>query len=57
MRQRWTEADDSELEELLAEHDDLSCKLGKLERRIHTLQELRGNPEERELDSDYYASR
>jgi hypothetical protein len=57
MRRPWTEADDDVLEELLTEHDYLSCKLGKLERRIHTLRELRGNPELRELDSDYWAGR
>lgn len=49
------ESDD--LDELRGLHDTLSDKLGRVEARIHALEEDRGNPEERELRSDYFASR
>lgn len=48
------ECDD--LDELRGLHDALSGKLGKVEARIHELEENRGNPEERELRRDYRQS-
>lgn len=48
------ESDD--LDELRGLHDALSDQLGKVDARIHELEQDRGNPEERELRRDYRAS-
>ena len=48
---------DNILDALDALADDLADISGKLERLRHRLREDRGNPEERGLRSDYWASR
>lgn len=48
------ESDD--LDELRGLHDALSDQLGRVDARIHELQEDRGNQEERELRRDYHRS-
>lgn len=50
------DADDL-LDALAGLADDLDDVRGKLEALRHRLEEDRGNPELRELQSDYYASR